>query len=193
MIMSSSDTERTIRYVKESTRHLLDSFRKRTDALHECKDDVRKLIRSGFDAQLSCRTAKEMFGDDVYYLAIDGTESQDQQLDMIVFYAGAFGYIGCLRFTDNGCIAEDPMQSGNPISISATIPVYEEDVSSVAGKSTEGGIKIDAPRLPSALMHFSEYYMTVKVLMERPEVRDILYIIIIFDKSIYSLFTIYTA
>ncbi|MEM2760766.1 MAG: hypothetical protein QXU32_12580 [Nitrososphaerales archaeon] len=178
--MSSNDTERTIAYVRRSTRHLLESFKRRTDALHECKDDVNKLIRTGFDSQMSHKTAKEMFNDDtVYCLAIDGTESQDQQLDMIVFYAGAFGYLCRMQFSDHGCVAEDPLQSGAPISISAAIPVYEEDVSSVAGKSTEGGIEIDAPRLPSVLMHFSEYYMAIKVLMERPEVK-----VVILDRTL---------
>lgn len=176
----STDTDRTILYVRESTRHLLKSFRDKTVALYQSSDDIKKLIRIGFDAKSSYETAKEMFGDDsVYYLAIDATLSQDQQLDMIVFYAGAFGYIGRLEFSKEGCMAEDPLQTGNPISMSAAIPIYEEDASSVAGKSTEGGIEIDAPRLPSALMHFSEYYMAVKVLMERPEVK-----VVILDRTL---------
>jgi hypothetical protein len=35
-----------------------------------------------------------LFGDNkgLSFLAVDGTESHDQQLYMLVFYSGAFGY-----------------------------------------------------------------------------------------------------
>jgi AraC-like DNA-binding protein len=37
-----------------------------------------------------------------YFLyATDGTQSQDEQLEMLIFYAGTFGYIGKLDFVDN--------------------------------------------------------------------------------------------
>jgi hypothetical protein len=43
----------------------------------------RRLFREGYDKEIANRTALNLFGTDIIsFLAIDGTESQDQQLDI---------------------------------------------------------------------------------------------------------------
>jgi hypothetical protein len=157
---------------------LLDSFHEKADSLRQCSADVKTLIREGYDKKIAKETAKRMFGDDgqeVSFLAIDGTQSQDQELDMLVFYAGAFGYIGKMDFSgDNGCGYEEPSQAEGTTSISAAIPVHEEDTADVAGEKTEGGVEVDTNRVPTGLMHLAEYYLAVKTLRERPNIKVVL-------------------
>ena len=99
-------------------------------------NDLKMLIREGYDINTTREAAKNLFGKyNVPFLAIDGTQSQDQALDMLVFYAGAFGYLGRLDFTDNkGCCYNEPSEVEGTLNTSAAIPLHEEDVASVAGK-----------------------------------------------------------
>jgi hypothetical protein len=73
---------------------------------------------SKYDVKVAKETAEKFFGKKkISFIAIDGTESQDQQLDMLIFYAGAFGYIGQLEFVDCGEILE----ANNVSNVSAAI------------------------------------------------------------------------
>jgi ferredoxin-fold anticodon binding domain-containing protein len=105
IILEDSDNEKVIKLVQSSTRVLMTSFRNKAEELHKCSDDIKKLIRAGYNTEIVKEAARKLFGNDkgISLLAIDGTESHDQQLDMLVFYAGAFGYIAELDFGDNGC------------------------------------------------------------------------------------------
>ena len=97
--MPLQDPDKLIRVVQDSTKNLLHSFRDKANALHDRSEDIRLLIREGYNKEIAYRTALNLFGKDTTsFLAIDGTESQDQQLDMMIFYAGAFGYIGKSAF-----------------------------------------------------------------------------------------------
>lgn len=176
--MNESEHEKIIKLVQSSTRALMDSFSEKADSLRQCSADVKILIREGYDKKKAKETARRLFGGDgqeVSFLAIDGTQSQDQELDMLVFYAGAFGYIGKMDFSgDNGCGYEEPTQTEGATSISAAIPVHEEDTADVAGEKTEGGVEVDTNRIPVGLMHLAEYYLAVKTLRERPDIKIIL-------------------
>jgi hypothetical protein len=67
--------------------------------LSSLPDDIKLLLREGYDVKVANETAEKFFGKKkISFIAIDGTQSQDQQLDMLIFYAGAFGYIGHLEF-----------------------------------------------------------------------------------------------
>ena len=127
--------------------------------------------------KIAKEAAKKLFGEaktTISFLAIDGTQSQDQEFDMLIFYAGTYGYIGQLDFTDKGCCYDEPSEIKASMNISAAIPVHEEDASSIVGKLTEGGIEVDTERLPSALMQLAEYYMAVRTLYAKPEIKVIL-------------------
>jgi hypothetical protein len=180
--MQSHDPDKLIRVVRGSTKNLLHSFRDKANALHACSEDVALLIREGYSKEIAYRTALDLFGKDTTsFLAIDGTESRDQQLDMAIFYAGAFGYVGLLHFTDstNGCTFDEPLPIEGSLGLSTAVSIHEQDSASVAGKLTEGGLEVESERLPSALMQLSEYYMAVKTINENAEIQ-----IIILDRTL---------
>jgi hypothetical protein len=151
------------------------SFRDKTELLVNCSDDIKLLLREGYDIRIAKETAEKFFGKKkISFIAIDGTQSQDQQLDMLVFYAGAFGYTGQVEFVEKGCSCGEILEANNVTNISAAIPIHEEDASNVVGKITEGGIEVEPERLPSMLMQFAEYYMAVKSLYENPDLKLVL-------------------
>jgi hypothetical protein len=148
MLEEDNDNEKVIKLVQSSTRVLMTSFRNKAEELRKCSDDIKKLVRIGYDIKIAKEAANKLFGYNkgISFLAIDGTESHDQQLDMLVFYAGAFGYIGQLEFGDDGCCYEEPIQIKESPNLSIAIPIHEEDASSIVGKLREGGIYIKSYR-----------------------------------------------
>jgi hypothetical protein len=139
----SQEHDKIIKLVQSSTRSILGNYRERAELLRECSEDVKLLIREGHDPEIAQRTAERLFGtkDNVSFLAIDGTMSQDEALEMVIFYAGAFGYVSKLDFSNNkGCTCGEPTAVKGTLSISTAIPVHEENISSVAGQLKEGGL-----------------------------------------------------
>jgi hypothetical protein len=180
MNQNSYNDDRQIQMVQSSTRSLLGSFRNKTELLTKYSNDIKLLLREGYDAKIAMNTAEKFFGKKrISFIAIDGTQSQDQQLDMLIFYAGAFGYIGQLEFIENGCSCEEISEANNITNISAAIPIHEEDASNIVGEMTEGGPEVDPERLPSTLMQFAEYYMAVKTLNENPDLK-----LVILDRTL---------
>jgi hypothetical protein len=180
--MPLHDPNKLIRVVQDSTKNLLHSFRDKANTLHDCSEDIRLLIREEYDKEIAYRTALNLFGkDSTSFLAIEGTESQDQRLDMMIFYAGAFGYVGRLHFTDstNGCTFDEPLPIEGSLGLSTAVSIHEQNSASVAGKLTEGGLEVDSERLPSSLMQLSEYYMAVKTIHENPSIQ-----IVILDRTL---------
>ena len=176
----STDDDKQIRLVQSSTRSLMASFRDKTELLTKCSDDIKLLLREGYDVKLAKETAEKFFGKKkISFIAIDGTESQDQQLDMLIFYAGAFGYIGQLEFVENGCSCDEVLEASSITNVSAAIPIHEEDASNIVGETTEGGIEVDPERLPSTLMQFAEYYMAVKAVYDNPDLK-----LVILDRTL---------
>ena len=163
------DPNKVIALVQTSTRNIMNSFRGKTDLLRQCHKDIKLLIHEGYDKKKAYETALKFFGKNkAKFIAIDGTKSQDQELDVLVFYAGAFGYIGQLDFSDSnkGCTFNEPVEVEGNVSISTAISVHEQDTSSIAGQITEGGIEVDTERIPTGLMRLAEYYMAVKAVNE---------------------------
>ena len=97
--MSHNDDDKLTRLVQSSTRSLMESFRDKTQSLSKCSNDVKSLLREGYDVRAAKQTVEKFFGKNkISFIAIDGTASQDQELDMLIFYAGAFGYTGQIEF-----------------------------------------------------------------------------------------------
>ena len=95
---SNDNDDKLLQLVQSSTHNLMGSFRDKTELLIKCSNDIKLLIREGYDVKIAKETAEKFFGKKkISFIAIDGTESQDQELDMLIFYAGAFGYIGQLN------------------------------------------------------------------------------------------------
>jgi hypothetical protein len=161
----TEEHDKIIKLVQSSTRSILSNYRERAESLRESSKDVKLLIREGYDAEIAQKTAKRLFGtkDNISFLAIDGTMSQDETFEMIIFYAGAFGYISKLNFNDKtGCTCNEPLAVKGTLSMSTAIPIHEENISIIAGQLNEGGINVDAKRIPIGLMQLAEYYMAVK-------------------------------
>ncbi|MBM3898072.1 MAG: hypothetical protein FJ358_06080 [Thaumarchaeota archaeon] len=180
--MSSPFTpeSRTIEGVQSSTRFLLESFKTKLAQLEESRGDVKQLLRFGVNFPSACSTAESFFGkEEIEYIAIDGTDSVDQQLDLIVFYVGAFGYSGNIKFLGKEIVVSDPKQLGTEFSVSAAIPISEEDAANIFGQKTQSGIEVDPQRLPGALMHLAEYYLAFKATTARDALK-----IIILDRTI---------
>jgi len=154
---------RTIREVEESTRFLLRSFKGKIAELKGCGPDIAQILRFGVDKSLASTTGRKFFGgDEVGFVAIDGTDSADQQLDLLVFYVGAFAYSGKIRFLDGQVAVGEAQPLGDDLSVSAAIPLSEDDAALVFGQRTESGTEVDPERLPTAVMHLAEYYLAFK-------------------------------
>jgi hypothetical protein len=165
-----SEESRTIAEVQASTRFLLNSFKAKITLLKDCGPDIKSLLRFGVDLPSAAETARRFFGtDSVEYVAIDGTNSVDAELDLIVFYVGAFAYSGSVTFRPGGVDVGAPSAEDAGLSASAAIPLSEEDAAQVFGQRRESGVEVDPERLPNALMHLAEYYLAHKgVGGERP-------------------------
>lgn len=166
---------RTISEVQASTRFLLGSFKVKMATLKNCGPDVKRLLRFGVNFASAAATARAFFGTDtVEYIAIDGTDAVDQQLDLIVFYVGAFAYSGTVRFAPDRVDVGPPRASEANLSASAAIPLSEEDAAQVFGQVRESGVEVDAERLPTALMHVAEYYLAYQSSVARPSIKVVL-------------------
>lgn len=151
---------RTIAEVKASTRFLLSSLKGKMDELKACGPDLALLMRHGIDSAAAASTAKRFFGSEhAGYVAIDGTQSIDMQLDLVVFYVGAFAYNGTVTFSPAGVEVGPPSPNALTFSASAAIPLSEADAAEVFGQRRESGVEVDPERLPKSLMHLAEYYL----------------------------------
>ena len=62
--MPLQDPGKFIRVVQDSTKNLLHSFRDKANALHDHSEDIRLLIREGYNKEIAYRTALNLFGKD---------------------------------------------------------------------------------------------------------------------------------
>ena len=175
--------DRTVEYVRNSTNNLLTTFQAKLEQLRGNSEISEKLLKTGFDKKVCFEEAIKFFGSDlVRYIAIDGTEFQEDRLDMLIFFAGAYAYGGTLEFDESGEINANPPSSKDDFfGLSCAIPLTEENSSNVSGDLTEGGIEADAARVPQSLMHFAEYYLAYSALKKDPSIR-----IILMDRSVSS-------
>jgi hypothetical protein len=168
-----------IKSVQSSTRALINTFRDKTKLLSNCSD-IKFLLREGYDQRIAKVAAQKFFGNSkVPFVAIDGTESQDEHLGMLIFYTGAFGYVGELEFLERGCSCGEVVEAKHTTNISTAIPVFEGDASRIVGRKTENGTEVDAEMLPSVLMQFAEYYLAFKLLQDDPDLK-----IVVLDRTL---------
>lgn len=179
--MSNVDHEKIIKVVQSSTSRLINSFQEKNILLKQYYKDIKYVIREGYDKHHSYDTCLKLFGKNkTKFIAIDGIESQDQHLDMLVFYAGAFGYVGEIEFSkDTGCKYKEVEELKGIDNVAAAISIHEEDSPSIAGQIREGGMEIDPERIPSSLMQLAEYYFAVKSILINPSIQ-----ILILDRTL---------
>ena len=108
-----------IKSVQSSTRALIGSFEEKTKLLINCSDP-KVPVREGYQKEIAKQASQNFFGKSkVSFVAIDGTESQDEHLDMLIFYTGAFGYTGEFKFLENGCSCGEVIEAKHTTNISA--------------------------------------------------------------------------
>lgn len=178
LLSSSNDSgleTRTIEEVEISTRFLLNSFKEKIGELKQTGPELKRLLRFGVDTLSASVTGKKFFErEEVDFVAIDGTYSADQQLDLLVFYVGAFAYSGKITFLDREIEVSDSRPASGDLSVSAAIPLSEEDAAQVFGQKTESGVEVNPERLPSAIMHLAEYYLALKATTSENPARVVL-------------------
>ena len=77
-LTQSNDDDKLLKLVQSSTHNLMGSFRDKTQLLIKCSNDIKLLIREGYDVKIAKETAEKFFGKKkISFIAIDGTESQD--------------------------------------------------------------------------------------------------------------------
>lgn len=184
--LASSDylgQDKNIDHVRSSANHLLSRFKDRLEELRGNNEVTEKLLRMGYDPLVCFEEAIKFFGsEEVKYLAIDGTEFQEDRLDLMVFFVGAFGYSGSIHFNDDGggAVTSDPPLAGpGSMNLSSAIPISEEYASRVFGESTEGGVDVDANRVPQSLMRLAEYYLALCELRRDQEIK-----VLLMDRSV---------
>jgi hypothetical protein len=70
IMMIPEQDDKIVKIIQSSTRRLLTSFRNKTQ-LRECSNDVKLLIREGYDINMARKAARNLFGKyDVPFLAI---------------------------------------------------------------------------------------------------------------------------
>jgi hypothetical protein len=73
-VSDDSNDDKLIRQVRSSTHNLMGSFRDKTELLAKCSNDIKLLIREGYDVNIARETAEKFFGKKkVSFIAIDGT------------------------------------------------------------------------------------------------------------------------
>ena len=107
-LIAENSQDLSIQSLRYSTRALIGSFRDKAKMISTCSNDIKKLLREGYDVNVARSIAEKFFGQTkISFIAIDGTESQNQQLDMLLFYVGAFAYTGQLEFGAKKCECGD--------------------------------------------------------------------------------------
>ncbi|GEM_PF-511452 len=181
LLPSLTQEDRTIENLRRSTTTLLSEFVSKLDTLRGNEEISKKIIKQGFSKTKVFGEAIKFFGsDEVRYIAIDGTEFEQNTLDILVFYSGAFGYSGFVRFSDSyGVVADPPQSEEDSFGLSSAIPLSEEFSSEVFGEPTEGGIEVDSGKVPSSLMRLSEYFLAYNCIKKDETIK-----IVIMDRTI---------
>ena len=60
--IQNDDSDKLIKLVQSCTHDLMCSFREKTELLTKCSDDLRLLIREGYNAKIAKETAEKFFG-----------------------------------------------------------------------------------------------------------------------------------
>jgi len=184
--MSVSDAARKLRY---HTLYLLDIYRSRVEKLREAYDLVK--IAKNLDVCKAIDFAKRFFGEGEFrVIGIDGSMKTEERLEMLLFYICTAGYSCIFDVSDSGIeFHVDNIERDASLSFSTAIPLWFEDISSIATveELTDAEIDVDRfiDRIPSVFMALAEIYTAYR--SASPDRKDIR--IILLDKSIYSTYS----
>ncbi|MEM4461758.1 MAG: hypothetical protein QW695_02650 [Candidatus Bathyarchaeia archaeon] len=184
--MFASDTARKL---KDHTLYLLDIYRIRVEKLREAYDLVK--IAKYLDPSEAASFARRFLGEGTFRaIGIDGSMRSEERLEMLLFYVCAAGYSCSFDLYDSHIEFHiDNIIRDESLSFSTAIPLWFEDISSIATieELTDAEIDIDRfiDRIPNTFMTLAEIYTAYRAaLPDRQDIRMIL-----LDKSIYSTYS----
>ncbi|MEM2740246.1 MAG: hypothetical protein QXQ29_05555 [Candidatus Bathyarchaeia archaeon] len=184
--MFVSDTARKLR---DHTLYLLDIYRSRVEKLRGAYDLVR--IAKNLDVVKAVDLARRFFGEGMFRaLGIDGSMRAEERLEMLLFYVCASGYSCTFDVLDSRIdFHVDTVIRDESLSFSTAIPLWFEDISSIATveELTDAEIDIDRfiDKIPDAFMALAEIYTAYRAASpDRPDIKMLL-----LDKSIYSTYS----
>ncbi|MCS7113156.1 MAG: DNA double-strand break repair nuclease NurA [Nitrososphaerota archaeon] len=184
--MITSDTTRKLR---DHTLYLLDIYRSRVEKLKDAYDLVR--VTKNLDVMKAVDLARKFFGKGRFRaLGIDGSMRAEERLEMLLFYVCASGYSCTFEVSDSHIDFHiDTVLRDETLSFSTAIPLWFEDISSIATIEELTDAEIDINRfidkIPNAFMALAEIYTAYKA--ASPDKSDIK--ILLLDKSIYSTYS----
>ena len=109
----------SINAMQKRAKNLLHSFRDKANALHDCSEDIRLLIREGYDKEIAYRTALNLFGmDTTSFLAIDGT---GLIRDRVLFSCCYDGLEHEIEFIDDPIISNEKHGDDNATSMPSSV------------------------------------------------------------------------
>ena len=75
MLEEDNDNDKIIKLVQSSTHVLMTSFRSKSDELHKCSDDIKKLVRTGYNIKTAKEAAKKRRSEAVAAMAASGAKA----------------------------------------------------------------------------------------------------------------------
>ena len=161
----STDRSSLADALRRSTAGLAREFQKRIDGLRNRPDILSCLRPLGTGSVLNL---EEVLPEPCMAVGIDGSMDYDEVLEMLLFYVTSSAY-QCPFSIQEGKIAFDWFNiSRTPkLSASAAVPLWKEDLSSVAHTGSPAENKSELrnvmERIPFALMAMSELYLAWKL------------------------------
>lgn len=157
----------TARRLKLETSILVDAFRRRARQIRVAKG-LTALIKP-LDRETAVRTACEYFGVGEHMAAgIDGSMQTDELLEMFIFYINATAYTCPFRVSEGRVEFElDRAKRDDRLSVSATVPLWMEDLPEAADSSTidtEYQLEAASSRITFAIMTMAELKMACEAI-----------------------------
>jgi len=167
-----------------ASRQVLD-YEQRFSSLKNLYDGLlSNLIRTDFNSNSACETAKEFFKTScVRFAGIDGTMYSRPLFDMVIFFGGAYASTGTIAFRENGTplveYNERTIQRG--AGISSVVPIYINEIPDIDqtfySPEQPGEVSPDKPlsdeaivsnsQIANSIMTLAEYYLAYKLVTDQ--------------------------
>ncbi|MBS7623278.1 hypothetical protein KEJ39_06355 [Candidatus Bathyarchaeota archaeon] len=153
--------------LRGQTAILADLFRRRVTSLRS-RIEYLELLKT-LDSKAAVRLAVELFGKGAHQAAgIDGSMDFDEVLELLLFYVCASGYSTAFNVGSEGVDFDLAGATRIPgLSMSAAVPLWEEDLANVletagAGES-DPDLRRSRERIPFALMTMAELSLALDI------------------------------
>jgi len=160
-------------------------YEKRFSSIRSLYDELLvHIVQKNFSKTRAYETAIDFFkAPTVRFAGIDGTMYSRPMFDMVIFFGGAYASTGSIRFNREAGpdVVYDAKTTETAAGISSVVPIYINDVPEVdqtffvPGHPDEVNIAkaltdesiVDNSIIANSIMTFSEYYLALKLAMDR--------------------------